>query len=253
MEFYSNTKPELLGEKMKDVVYKLVNDAPKKTTISDKISKGTVIFYEAYIYPHKWIYLMLLIIIVFLIYRYYNKKNRENFSSSIINDITSTQTANLRYDTQPTMNPLYPVSLQQEKVYYPPDPLPINIPGEGIVYARDIYDEPKPYPPLNAPVDYDYNNVYKYPSRSYYTGTYNTYDKPAESDIINPLGFNSRFNATTADFIGKMTNDNARVMLTYQQILDNTEGNLINALKMGPKGLTPQKPDYAMQPPYSVE
>ena len=256
MEFYSNSKPALLGDNMQNVFKKLIQEGPKKTTISDKISGGSITFYNNYISPHKWLYLFFFLVVVFLIYRYYSKKSREAFSpaeSSIIPEITGTQTAHLRYDTQPTMNPLFPVALQQEQVNYPPEPLPINIPNEGIIYARNIYDDPKPYPPMNAPENYDYNNVYTYPSRSYYNGTFNTYDKPAESDIINPLGFNTRFNATTGDFIGKMTNDNARVMLTYQQIIDNTEGNLINALKKGPAGLDTNTFDFQMQPPYAVE
>jgi len=221
--------------------------------------------------------LSILVVILFLMYRYYNKKNKQEYSSeeeeeydeeysyeSFLNnkgndftydtiaDITSTQTANLRYDTQPSFNPLYPVDDQRQHVYYPPDPLPVNIPDVGTVYTRNLYDDPQPYSPINSAM-YDYGNVYKDASRSYYNGTYNTYADAQDTEIVNPYGYSNNFNTTTGRFIKGMTADNDKVVTDYQTILDNMETSLRNSLKIGPEYLDVNGPELTMEPPYSVE
>ena len=86
---------------------------------------------------------------------------KETYVSSTENldDITRSITDHLKYDTQPSFDRLQSIDGQQEHVNYPPDPLPINISGDEIVYTRNIYDEPKQFPTLNSP-KYDYDNVY---------------------------------------------------------------------------------------------
>lgn len=260
MEFYSKSQPNLILPKMKKTVYKIIKKAPNHLTVSEKVSNMMSEYYNSYIEPNKVVIFIALIIVLFLVYRYYNRTNTkdsvEKFSSdeyNLLKDITDTQTAHLRYDSQPTLNPLLPISIQQEPVYYPPDPLPVNIPDAGTVYTRNIYEDPGPYPPLNMPIDYDYNNVYKNSSRSYYNGTYNTYQNAQDTDIINPYGYLNNFNTSTGDFIGQMTEANNQNLTDYQSILDNTQGNLYDSLKIGPNYLNSNIPESTMDPPYATD
>ena len=164
----------------------------------------------------------------------------------------NTQTSHLRYDTQPSFNRLYSVDQQKEPVNYPPSPLPINIPDLGIVYTKDLYGYPKPFPNLNSP-NYNYNNVYTNPQLAYYNGTYNTYKNAQDTNIINPLGYPTNFNTSTGDFINHMTNANKQNIVDYQTILDNINGNLVDALKLGPKYLDINSPELEMEPPYAID
>lgn len=264
MEFYSDKKPNLIGFKIHKTVDKIVNTKPTNATISDKITEMVRNFYDEYINEHKLLTFLVLACLLFLLYRYYNRNTKEDdvkdlkeeFSDeeyNILKNITGQQTQHLRYDEQPTMNPLYPVHQQAEKVYYPPDPLPINIPGEGFVYSRNIYKDPDHYTPINAPNGYDYDNVYKNKSRSYYNGTYNTYKNAQNTNIINPLGYPVDFNTSTGDFVTGMTNRNEKVVTDYQAVLDNMNGNLTDSLKSGPYYLDTNFAEYSMEPPYATD
>jgi len=264
MDFYSGKRPNLIGPVMKSTICKIVTQKPNiNNTVSDKITAYVSDLYGSYIVENKIVLIIIAIFVAFLIYRYYETKNKkeavkskaEYFSNqdyNLIKDIKEYQTRHLKYDTQPVMNPTQSTDEQKEKVYYPPDPLPINIPGDGFVYTRNIYQEPKSYTPINYS-NYNYNNVYENPSRSYYHGTYNTYQNAQDTNIVNPFGWSNNFNTNTGNFIGGMTNDNREVMSDYQTILDNKNSNLIDALKSGPHYIDSNAPDYDMEPPYATD
>ena len=256
MSFDFNSKPSLIGPKMKKTVYKVMKQTSTNSIISEKISNSVNIFYDDYIAPNKLIAVSIIIVILFLIYRYYTKgENKEFFTKyehNIIDDITGIQTAHLRHDTQHTFNHLIPVNQQHEHVNYPPDPLPVNLPDKGIVYTKNLGNYPPMYPNLNQP-QYDYNNVYKYPSRSYYTGTYNTYKNAQDTDIANPLGFSNRFNSSTGQYVTHMTDKNKQNITDYQTIIDNMNGDLYSSMKYGPNGIDPFVPEPKIEPPYSTE
>jgi hypothetical protein len=265
MEYYSGKEPNLVGTAFTNTVNKIMK---KKTnsTISDNISTNITEFYNNYISEHVFLILLITLFIIFLVYRYYyiqHKKKDDDKESefekelfggqdnNIIDDITHTQTQHLKYDQQPSFNPLYPVNQQKERVYYPPDPLPINIPsGNGLTYTRNIYAEPKDYSPLNSS-NYDYFNVYTNPTRSYYSGTYNTYVNAPDTDMINPLGFATDFNNSTGTFINGMTDANKRTVLDLQQIVDQTNNNLTDSLKYGPTIIKSTSSVYGLDPPYA--
>lgn len=260
MDFFSKTKPNLIDPKMKKTVYKIIKKNPLNYTISEKISEMMNKFYKSYIKQNLFFILVILAIVIFLVYRYYKKKendkNNENFQyefdedAYLMNDINN-QTNHLRYDTQPSFDRLHSVKYQEEPVYYPPDPLPINLSGKGIQYKRDIYNEKvNPFPYLNTP-NYDYNNVYTNTSRLYHNGTYNTYNDAKDTELVNPLGYSNKFNTTTGDFIKGMTDKNEKVITDYREIIDNMEGNLIDSLKIGPKYLDVNNTELDIEPPYS--
>lgn len=272
MEFYSNSKPNLIGTKINRTVYKIMKKEHSGGTISDKISNVIVSVYNKFISPNKFIVGIIIFTILFLVYRYYSKENKENkenkdkeleefddqlrimeegqLNNNIINEIMNEQTKHLTYDEQPSFNPLYSTQEQPNKVYYPPDPLPVNIPGTGITYTRSLYGQPKPFPGLNAP-NYNYSNVYTNPSLSYYSGTYNTYHNAQDTDIINPLGYPTNFNTSTGEYMDQMTSANKQNIVDYQNILQNMNQDLVNSLKIGPNYLDNDNSEYEMQPPYA--
>lgn len=278
MQYYSGKEPNLVGTAFTNTVNKIMK---KKHggTISDNISMSFTNFYNNYISDNLFLILLIILFIILLVYRYYyvqttrkekpeqkednldkelfgNQSTNENVEKfhnqdyNLIRDITETQTSHLKYDPQPSFNPIYPVNQQKEQVYYPPDPLPINIPESGIVYTRDIYQEPKNYSPLNS-TNYDYFNVYTNPTRSYYAGTENTYKEPAGTDIVNALGFSTDFNGDTAKFIYPVTELNKKSVVDLEKIIDQNNNNLVDALRFGPKVIESANTKYGIEPPYA--
>lgn len=259
MEYYSICRPNLIGPMMKDTVYKITKKTSNSSTISDRISNMISDFYELYIKENKIVVFIFLLVIAFLVYRYNEKKKKdkekekETFSTqdyNMLKDVIPMQTSHLRYDTQPSFNPILGVEQQKEPIFYPPDPLPINIPNQGIKYTRNLYDDPQSFSQMNV-ANYDYNNVYNYPSRSYYSGTYNTYNNAQDTDIINPLGYPVNFNSSTGDYVRGMTTVNQKNIVDYQTILDGMNQNLTDALKIGPKYLNMNNSEPTMEPPYA--
>jgi len=257
MEFYSDSKPNLIGPTMKKIASKIIKMPSQNSTISDKVSNMITIFYNDYIQNNLLITFITLVFIVFLIYSYYahqkNKKPKENFRNEeqkIINEIMKEQTEHVMISEQPSVDRLHSVKPQEtEKVNYPPEPIPINIPGKGFIAAQNIYPDPIHFETLNTP-NYDYNNVYTNPSRSYYNGTYNTYNGPQDTNIYNPLGFPTDFNSTTGKFVKEMTDANTFNILNYQSILDNAQDNMVNGMRYGPKGIYDVD---IMDPPFATD
>ena len=269
MDFYSGRQPNLIGPIMKSTVCKIMKNPTVNNTVSDKITNYLSDLYKDYIVDNKIIICIILAFVFFLIYRYCNnkakntsdkenetKKPKELFSpeetKNLLKEFEEYQIGNIRYDNPPAMNPLDSPDDQKDIVFYPPDPLPINIPGNGFVYSRNIYEPPKSNIPFNN-VNYDYNNVYSNPSRSYHNGTYNTYQNAQDTNIVNPYSWSNNFNTNSGNFVQPMTNMNNQVTIDYQSILDNTNENLVNALKLGPKFIDANTPEYNMEPPYAQD
>lgn len=261
MDFYTGKQPNLVGPIMKSTVNKIVKIQPSNNTISDKITAMVNDFYTNYIVDNKFIIFILLIVIIYLIYRYYSLKDNkpiktEKFSGdedkNLMKEIMDYQTRHLRYDNPPAMNPTQPLEDQEDDIFYPPDPLPIRLPETGIVYTRNIYENPPPYPQFNH-TNYDHDNVYKNTSRSYYDGTYNTYKNAKDTNIINPYDWSNNFNTNTGRFVTGMTDTNSQVMKEYQTEIDNKNGNLINALNYGTQFIDKNAPKYDIDPPYAID
>ncbi|QKF93834.1 hypothetical protein QKU48_gp0376 [Fadolivirus algeromassiliense] len=261
MDFYSGKQPNLIGPIMKSTMCKVIKKPTINNTVSDKVSSYVSDLYKDYIIDNKIAIFILLIFVAFLVYRYYNKnetkkiKPKESFTNedaNLINEIKFYQTKHLQHDNPPKMNPTEPPSEQENDVFYPPDPLPINIPGNGLVFSRDIYNNTNKFPQFNN-TPYDHNNVYNYPTNTYFEGTYNTYQNAQDTNIMNPYNWSNSFNTNSGAFVSPMTNLNMQNMVDYQTILDNTNNNLTNALKLGPKFIDTNKPEYDMEPPYAQD
>ena len=257
MDFDSSTNTDLIGPKIRKTVHHVLKkDTHNGGIISEKITLFVSQFYYDYISPNKLATFILILIIAFLIHRYYSKKKKfESFNYDADNSLSqeiASQTNHLKFDTQPSFNKLLSLKGQEQPVYYPPDPLPINLPDKGIVYKRDIYNNPYNTSNnfLNSP-NYDHNNVYKYPNRDYHTGTYDTYKNSSDTDIPNPYGYPNDFNTSTADFIKQMVNSNKNNLSVYQSLIDNMNSGLKDQMKYGPQYLNPDLPEYTMEPPFS--
>lgn len=261
----------LIGRSIKKEVHKIISKKTGGGTISDGISSTVSDFYNKCIKNNFLVVLVLGTVTIMLVYRYYNKKSKVDDSKSekkeeiieedsvgrftkeeydIMKDIMVDQTKHLKYDEQPSFDRLQSVNSQQEHVNYPPSPIPLNVPGQGLIEPK--YDYSPQYTNLNNPT-YDYNNVYQYPDRSYYHGTLNTYQNAQDTDITNPLGFSNQFNTTTGDFIGGMTSANKDNVVEYQKMLANMRNELTNSLKVGPNQLDPNAVDNTIIPPYSTD
>ena len=264
MDFYSGKQPNLIGPIMKSTVCEVMKKQTVTNTISDRVSNIMGDFYKSYIFDNKIIIFIIVIGIACLIYRYHNKSstktnsantNVEKFSneeSTLLKDIENYQTKHLIHDNPPHMNPTVPYIQQEDNfiVHHPPDPLPINIPNSGFIYTRNLYPDPPPFTQMND-TDYDHDNVYSYPSNSYYNGTHNTYQNAQDTDIINPYGWSNNFNTNTGNFVGNMTTANQQNVADYQTIVDNMKGNLIDSLKVGPYS-NPSIYDNQIDPPYAI-
>ena len=265
MQFYSNTKPDLIVPRVKKSVVYIMKKKSSFTTFSDKLSELVGGFYSEYICDNKLILIILVAIIIMLLCRYYDKQNRisegtykkdkkEGFTrdeTKIINNIMETQTKHLKYNTQPSFNRLYSVNDQFEPVNYLPDKVPLNIPGRGLVYDKNL-PYSKPYQNLNNP-EYDYSSAYTYPSRSYYNGTYDTYNNTQNenTNMVNPLGFSNDFNHTTGSFVSGMTSANHQNIVDYQKILNEMNNNLENSI--GPSNLNISQLEPTMVPPWATD
>lgn len=258
-EFYYDKHPNLVGPIMKTTICKIVKKPKINNTVSDKISSYISEVYNGYISENKIIIFIILAFVVFLIYKYYNKtpkkeidekeKQKELFTNeeyNLLKEIEDYQTKHLLYDNPPSMNPTMDPALQEDDVFYPPDPLPIRLPELGIVETRNIYPDPPSFQPLNN-INYDYNNVYNNVSRSYNTGTYNTYQNAQDTNITNPYGWSNNFNTNTGNFVGPMTNMNMQSLGQYQAVKDNTTQNLLDAMKFGP-----MYANGSVEPPYAM-
>ena len=248
MQFFSKQTPNLINDTIKKQVHKIIKKKTiSKYTISEKISHLMSYMYEHCIQKNLGLVIIITIITLFLIYRYYNKSPRSERYTSIVDDITSTITKHLKYDTQPSFDSLKSVSEQKEKVNYPPEPLPINLDGT-VTLQKDLYPTQE-FPILNTP-NYNYNNVYEYPSRNYYTGVYNPYQNAQDTNIVNPLGYPNDFNSKTGEFVGQMTDYNKQNMINYQNIIDQQDQNLKTGLLHEGQYIRYDDPCLNIKPPY---
>jgi len=233
MEFFSGSKPNLVSNKLIHKFNKTVVAEPATgKTISEKVFTFTSYIYNNYIKEHKYLWLLVVVIAIFLGYRYYNrsnKSNKENYTcnANVIDEVEEAILNKLKFNKQPSFNPLKSVDDQKDKepVNYPPEPIPIRTNGAIEEKTFNPYDV-KPLSRMETP-KYNYNNVYEEPSRNYYDGTYNTYKNAKDTTIVNPLGFSNKFNTTTGAFIGEMTNNNKHNVFDYQKILNDNRNNMV--------------------------
>lgn len=236
MDFYSGKQPNLIGPVMKSTVCKVMKQKPVNNTVSDKVILCVTTFYKDYVVENLFIIILLLCVVIFLIHRYNMSKNgkegyknnKETFDKNLFNEVTDYQTRHLIYDDPPHMNPIMTPDNQKYKVNYVPDDHLINVPGVGLIDPK-LLNPPKPDVPFNN-VNYDYNNVYTDPSRSYYNGTYDTYKNAQDTDAVNPYDWSNNFNTNTGAFVSPMTDLNNQNLVDYQNLLDEKKNNLLHAI-----------------------
>lgn len=78
MEYFSNSKPDLIVPSIHKTVNKIIKKGANRQTISEKISNNTVQFYKTYISKYKFYILVIICVCAFLIYRYYINKSKKD-------------------------------------------------------------------------------------------------------------------------------------------------------------------------------
>jgi hypothetical protein len=264
MEFFSNSKPNLLSRNIKAKFKSISNNSsPNNFTINDNVTDSIMFFLKKYIEPNKVLLILILLLTIYLYNKYENKKKRqrkkkdgtkEPFVSNELaklNEAISNQTSHLPINHQGTMNPLYPVSNQHSDVNYLADPIPVKINNKfHIARPDDLYGKPEQYPNMIDP-QYDYFSPYVNKSRNIYTGVTNTYINQPDTNIANPLGLDNNFVSTDANFVTGMTKANLNNFKTFKYEQKQNENKLIDNMKFGPSYLNPDSPEPMMEPPYS--
>ncbi|MBA42589.1 MAG: hypothetical protein CMF62_01085 [Magnetococcales bacterium] len=243
MEFYSNSKPDLIANNIKR---KFKNISTKKISnelvIQDNFTDYIMFFLREYIEPNKFIIIFVFIVVTYLYYRYENKKtkkiknNPEPFRSDDLQKLKkqiSSQTTHLPLNEQATFNPLYPVANQYHDVNYLPDKIPMRIDNNfQMVRGNDMYGSPQEYKNMIDP-KYDYNIPYVNKSRNIYTGVTNTYQNQPDSSMINPLGLPNNQISSDAEFVTGMTNANLNNFKNFKNEHIASENQLINNMRNG--------------------
>ncbi len=248
MDFFSNSKPNLLASDLKNnynslflnnhntatnPIHNLPNDT--YTTPIKDINKVFYSLYTDYIIDNIYLIIVILGIILFLYYRYCNKKDMESYLDEPF--------------IRPVFNPYYPVHKQINYNVYPSGRLPLKSdnPNNVLDYIGDpkIYDNtlnndqynmtitdiinkekrviPGQYYPQTLP-----NYGLKQNTDTIYTGVTDTYknDIYKSHTIPNPLGFKTNFNETAGKFSQPMTQANMKNLDNYVQKINNDSNSL---------------------------
>jgi len=257
MFFSDDFENNLLGEKIKGKAIEIEESDYGGYTISEKISSIFNVLYSDYIRHNKLLTAVILGIFLFLIYRYCKKLDKERFSkfskSSKFKKLAAeidSQTDKLKYNEQPTINPLK--KLRNNKSYgktnYIPEPVYMKAPNGKMIDGRKLYPYAKPYPELNkhAKDEHTYKN-----RRNYYTGTKDTYT--GEQDPIpHPYDWPSDIVSSTGKFVSGMTNKNKSLIDGYYRQLSKNSDYLVSNDRDGPAHLNVGNPELNMDPPYAT-
>lgn len=235
MEFYSDSRPNLIGPKIKMQLHKILKSVPDNSASKSYFVCAGQYLYTNYIKDHLLLIFIILFVAILLLIRYFTyKKNKvdsnkqenvtENYDG-LLNEVSIEQIKHIITSDQPTVNPTKSVDGQdREHVNYLPADMPIKLNGKDITYTKQIYDDPQKFENLNTP-NYNYEAAH-YSPRSYYNGTYNTYQNSVDTNIPNPIGLPVSFNTSTEKFVNYATSANNDNVDLYQSILDNKEYNM---------------------------
>jgi hypothetical protein len=234
MEFFYDSKPNLIGPKIKMHMHNILKIKPVPNKHIGTVAVGGMKYlYNSFIKGRVVLILTTIIITILLIYRYVTYKKQKNIEhksnimekyEACLNEAYIDQIKHIMYSDQPSIDPTKSVNNQDKEITnYPPTNIPINL-SDGIVNKQNIYPEPTNFELLNTP-NYNYEAVH-YNPRSYYNGTYNTYENSVDSNIQNSIGLPVNFNTTTEKFVKYATDSNNDNLNLYQSIIDNKEYNM---------------------------
>jgi cbb3-type cytochrome oxidase subunit 3 len=243
MEFYSDSRPNLIGPKIKMQLHNILKSQSVSSNQHESyFIKGCKYIYDSYMKNNLVIIFIVLIIIILLTIRYFNyKKQKHNGNNNhnngnitenydnLLNELSFEQLKHIVRSDEPSVDPTKSVERQdKEYVNYPPTPLPINLQNSenSIVYKQNIYPDPPDFENLNTP-NYNYEAVH-YNPRAYYHGTHNTYKNSVDTNIPNPIGLPVNFNSSTEKFVKYAVDANNDNIDNYQSILDNKDYNMTN-------------------------
>jgi hypothetical protein len=192
--FFSNSKPNLINNKIKKNMEKLFSNSIKKG--GDK-QNALSSFYENCIKHNLFAIIIIIVLLLFLICKYKSKnKNKKH---------------KIREEFLPTFNSYYPVNMQNPYVNYLPDTVP-QLVGNKYKTYNDIHP-PKKYTKKYPPIP---NKIREY---DLYTGIQNTYKNSKDPVLPNALGLPSNYNTTTEKAMEFMTSKNRENLDNMTNIL----------------------------------
>lgn len=256
MEFYSNTKPQLISLKLRRDLNRPTGNQINSHIINDNITTFIMYIYKEYVEPN-FILLVIISFISFILYHRYletQKQKNEQFNEiEEVEDILdkldeeSKQVSNPGIQNLPTFNPLY--STQSQQQYH--TNLDVNSDRQN-QYNTHLQEQPNPIGNLYD-FNYNYNNVYENPTRNYYSGNVNTYQNAQDSSIPNPHGYVTNYNTSTNDFGSYSTKQNNNTVEDYNDIITKMNNDFMTNLQSGPMNLNTNIPEPTMEPPYAIE
>jgi hypothetical protein len=202
MEFFSNSKPDLINKKT-------IRTMEKMLVMVEPIKEPTVIdsfcsFYNNYISPNLFVLILLIIFCLFLTYKYFLKQSKEDELE----------------DFRPAFNPTLPTEEQNSFVHYLPDDIPLNV-ADRVVIRSEI--EPPSLPPAVLP------DIPKpWYSREINTGLENSYEYQPDHIIPHPYDWPNNFVSSTSESVDYMTDKNKKNFNDLAQKIFNDQDKMIN-------------------------
>lgn len=184
MEFFSNSKPDLINKKT-------VRSMEKMLSFKNPIRELSVIdsfasFYDTYISPNIFVLILLILFCLFLAYKYIAKQTKIDEDN--------------KEEFRPALNPTLPIKEQQSFVHYLPDDIPQTFNGklttvnELMPPETPIFELPNiPKPWAHREVDVGFDNLYKNANNHL---------------IAHPYDWPNNFNSSTSSSVGYMTDKN---------------------------------------------
>lgn len=253
MDFFSGSQPNLITnqtmEKMENMLKFSPNDV-KNIKLADNLNT----FYENYISPNLFFFILFTILAIYLYYRYWakNKQHKEDLIEKLAKKIKSKEKSsenknllnkqvaennlntndelqnyqpnlNEISNTEPfiaNMNPAIPVSAQSSYTNYMDNYIPQGI-GKNVYTYNQINPMSNP---LNS-ANFEFQPILqnKMNRADTYTGLFNNYDYAVDQPYLNPLGWNADYNGSTFGAIQFATDRNQQnlEMLNQQINYDN--------------------------------
>lgn len=251
MDFFSGSQPNLITnqtlEKMENMLKSSPNDV-KNVKLADNLNT----FYENYISPNLFFFILFTILAIYLYYRYWakNKQQKEDLIEKLAKKIKRKEKASENknllnqqivenktniinndnvMDDVPSqvfepfianMNPAIPVSAQSSYTNYMDNYIPQGI-GKNIFTYNQI--NPMSNPINSANFEYQPILHNKINRADTYTGLFNNYDYSVDQQYPNPFGWNADYNGSTFGAIQFATDRNQQNLeqLNQQVLFEN--------------------------------
>jgi hypothetical protein len=191
MEFYSNTKPNLLATNIKNSFVSQNTPSPDINPFADKLTSSLMYILREYIEPNKLLIIIIISLVSYLYYCYDIKQSKlKEQKKNKLN-----QKENFH-----TFSPFYPINNNNHNINYLSDIIPRN---KNTTEQNNQTHDFNQY--------FDHQNIQTDPTAYYQnrnTHTLNTPQNNYDTQIENPLGFSNNFVSSDDSFINQNNQQN---------------------------------------------